>query len=309
MSILAIDFGGTRTRTGWFDAELNLLHRTETPSLVKQSAQQVIDRIIQTAREVVPTNHIPTVIGIAAPGPLDPQRGVIHHALTLPGWKEVPLATLISQAFGGAPTHIQNDANLAALAEYHFGAGKGCDPLLYLTLSTGIGGGAVIGGKLFAGWNGLAIEPGHQRFTLPSGQTVRLEEVASGTAIGSWARERLSQSAEDSLLRHAPVVDGQAVGRAAQAGDPFALHIIQETGQWLGLGLVNLLHLFNPQAIVVGGSVSTLGDLVLEPARQVIREHILHPDFWRDEVLRLAALGDDVCLFGAASYARECLLG
>jgi glucokinase len=306
MSILAIDFGGTRTRTGWFDAELNLLRRTETPSLVKQSAQQVIERIIHTAREVVPAGQVPRVIGVAAPGPLDPQRGVIHHALTLPGWNDVPLAQLISQAFGDAPTYIQNDANLAALAEFHFGAGQGCDPLLYLTLSTGIGGGAVIGGKLFAGWNGLAIEPGHQRFTLPSGAVVRLEEVASGTGIGHWARERLSQSDADSVLRHLPVVDGQAVGRAAQAGDPLALSIIQEAGRWLGLGLVNLLHLFNPRAIVLGGSVATLGELLLEPARQTIREHILHPDFWRDDVLRLAALGDDVCLFGAASYARDC---
>jgi glucokinase len=271
---------------------------------VNQPAQRVLDRLIEVARQVA-GNEQPAAIGIAAPGPLDPQAGVIHHALTLPGWQDVPLAKLVSEAFGGAPVFMQNDANLAALAEYHLGAARGCDPALYLTISTGIGGGAVIGGQLFTGWHGLAIEPGHIRLLLPDGKLYRLEELASGTGIAEMARRRLWSSAEPSTLRALTVIDGAAVGDAARQGDSVARAVITAAGQHLGIGLVSLLHLFNPRVIVVGGSVATLGDLLFDPARGVIRENLLHPGFWADDLIRPAQLGDDVCLYGAAYYAAQ----
>ena len=108
-----------------------------------------------------------------------------------------------------------------------------------------------------------------------------------------------------SSLRAKKVVDGQAVGEAAAAGDPLARAVVAQAGEWLGLGLVNLLHLFNPAAIVLGGSVMKLGDLLLDPAREVLREHVLHAGFLRSNLLRRAALGDDACLLGAALYARQ----
>jgi len=174
-----------------------------------------------------------------------------------------------------------------------------------MTISTGIGGGAVVGGRLFAGANGLAIEPGHMQFVAADGNVYRLEELASGTGIGRLARERLNVGEQPSVLRAVPVIDGQAVGEAAQQGDAFALQIVTEAGRWFGLGCVNLLHLFNPQVIVVGGSVVKLGDLFFAPAKAVITARILHPDFWRDDLIQPAQLGEDVCLFGAALYARE----
>jgi glucokinase len=311
MGILAIDFGGTRTRAAWFsihpNAGFELKGRRETLSLVQQPAEVVIRRIIDTAREVAAAADEPIhAIGISAPGPLDACAGVIHHAESLLGWREIPLAKIVGEAFSNTPTYLENDANLAALAEYHLGAARGADPAIYLTISTGIGGGAVIGGRLFTGWRRLAIEPGHMRFLLPDGKLYRLEELASGTALGFWMRHKLANGVQPSILRSAAVVDGRAVGEAARQGDPLALEVVREAGFWLGLGLVNLLHLFNPQAIVVGGSAARLGDLLFEPARRVIQANILDPAFYAPDLIRPAQLGDDVCLFGAAYYAQEC---
>lgn len=306
---LAIDFGGTRTRTAWFDESLSLIHRAETLSQVSDSVDTVIQRIINIAQSVVPQGKTPTAIGISAPSPMDAERGIILHAKTLPGWESVPLGQRISSAFKGVPTIINNDANLAALAEYRFGAGRNCDPMIYLTISTGIGGGAIIGGKLFTGWRDLAIEPGHMRFTLPDGSYKRLEELASGTALGYWARKRLQSDSCPSMLREYETVDGKAVSEAAVAGDALALSLIAETGHWLGLGLVNILHMFNPQAIVIGGGVSQLGELLLEPVKQVIAENILDNAFNDERLIRFAELGDDVCLFGAAYYCSLNHLG
>lgn len=302
MTILAIDFGGTRTRAAFYTDGLQQVARSETRSLVEQSAEQVIQRMIDVAREVVPAGASVGVISIAAPGPLDTWAGVIPHAKTLPGWHDIPLCQIMSEAFGGAPAFIENDGNLAALAEYHQGAAQGCNPAMYLTISTGIGGGVVINGQLFTGWSGLAMEPGHMRFALPGGAIKRWEELASGRALGVNAQTRLAGSDQLSSLRALGVIDGQAVGQAALAGDALALDIIAEAGSWLGLGLVNLLHLFSPQVVVLGGSVSNLGDLILKPARMVVDENILDSRFLAPDFIRLAQLGEDVCLVGAALH-------
>ncbi|HML20597.1 MAG TPA: ROK family protein [Aggregatilinea sp.] len=304
MNLLAIDFGGTRTRAAWFSHGVNLIQRDETLSQVDQPAQQVLDRMIEVARKVIPAGEHVDAIGISAPGPLDAARGVIIQAKTLPDWYDVPLSRIISEAFGHVPVFMQNDANLAALAEYHLGAAQGADPTIYLTVSTGIGGGAVIGGTLFTGSRGLAIEPGHMRFPQADGRILRWEELSSGTGIGRLARERLAGSDALSSLRVLDCVDGKAVGKAAQAGDALALDVIQTSAYYFGLGLVNLIHLFNPQAIVLGGSVIQLGDLFLDPAKRIIEQELLDPRFNSDDLIRVAQLGDSVCLYGAALYAR-----
>lgn len=309
MSILAIDFGGTRTRAAWYDSNLKQLARTETLSRVHETADDVIARIVQTAQAIIPPGERPQAVGIAAPGPLDPRRGIIHHAKTLPGWKDIPLAQIISDASQGAPAFLENDANLAALAEYAYGSARGCDPAIYLTISTGLGGGVIINGKLFTGWSGLAMEPGHTRFTLPDGSIRRLEELASGTGIAELARQRLATSTQASTLRSHNQIDGRMVGEAARSGDALALSIIQESGRWLGLACVNLLHLFSPQVIVVGGSVSMLGALLFEPAQAVIAEHVLDSAFVPEHLFRPAQLGEDVCLMGAALLARQRING
>lgn len=302
---LAIDFGGTRIRAALFDAQMHMLKRVETLTRVPEGQTAVIQRLIDAGKSVVPDDVTLKAIGMAAPGPLDVASGVILRAETLPGWSHVPLGNIISGAFNNTPTYLQNDANLGALAEYHLGAGRGANPLLYLTISTGIGGGAIIDGKLFTGQKGLAIEPGHMRFTLPDGSVHRLEELASGTALGMWAARALTTKNAPSSLRDVAVVDGRAVGEAALAGDALALRVVTQAGRWLGLGLVNLLHLFNPQAIVVGGSVVKLGDLIFEPAREVIRANILFDEFFNESLLKKAEIEEDMCLYGAALHCAD----
>ena len=302
---LAIDFGGTRSRAALFDDDMRLIRRAETPSRVRDGPAAVLDRLAKLGKSVCDASVAPTAIGIAAPAPLDTEAGAIIKAETLPGWSHVPIARALSDAFAGAPAIVENDANLGALAEYHLGAGQGADPMIYLTISTGIGGGAIIKGEIFTGAGGHAIEPGHMRLTLPDGGIRRLEELASGTALGDWARHRLTTDAKASILRETDTIDGRAVGEAALAGDALALECVREAGTWLGLGLVNLLHLFNPAAIVLGGSAMKLGDLMLDPAREAIDEHILYEGFLPHKVLRPAKLGEDVCLVGAALHARQ----
>jgi glucokinase len=312
MSILALDFGGTRTRAGWFIAnhpspEPTLIQRAETLTRATDPRDQVIDRLIALARQVIPPGATPRAIGISAPGPNNAAAGMIYHSYALPGWENVPLGQMLSDALG-APVYLENDGNMGALAEYTGGAGRGCDPMLYMTISTGIGGGVILGGQLFTGWSGLAAEPGHLLVMSHEGEYVRLEAVASGTALGQTAQRLLSTTDTPSVLRDSSagdsrVIDGAAVGRAAQAGDPLALSIIQSAGEHLGVGIVTLLHLFSPQAIVVGGSVSRLGDLLFEPARSVIAEKVLDPLFIPPNLIRPAHYGDDVCLIGAAMHA------
>ncbi len=302
---LAIDFGGTRSRAALYDDQLQLLRRAETLSRVGDGPAVVFERLIALGKSLTDVAGEPASIGIAAPGPLDTAAGLIIKAKTLPGWSKAPIARVLSRAFGGVPAFVENDANLGAIAEYHRGAGQGADPMLYLTISTGIGGGAIINGELFTGGGGLAIEPGHMRLTLPDGSVRRLEELASGTALGEWARQRLQTSAAPSTLRGLDLIDGQAVGEAAATGDKLAGQVVAQAGEWLGLGLVNLMHLFNPAAIVLGGSATKLGDLLLTPARQVMREHALYEGFLPRDLLRRASLGDDSCLLGAAIHARR----
>lgn len=304
MMILSIDFGGTRTRAGWFDADLRCLKRAEMLSQTQDPQAVVIQRIIDLARSVVPPGETPAVIGISSPGP-QAYTGVIMNAATVPHWERVPLAQIISDAFNGVPAYMENDANAAALAEYALGAAQGCDPAIYMTVSTGIGGGAVIGGRLFTGWRGLAVEPGHVKYPAPDGRLLSLEAFASGTGIGRLAREKLAASDRPSLLRGAATVDGKAVGQAAQQGDALALAVINDAGRWLGLGLINLVHMFNPQCVVLGGSVMNLGELILTPALRTMRELLIDPLYDDPNLIRMAALGEDVCLIGAAYHARS----
>jgi glucokinase len=301
---LSIDFGGTRVRAALFDDDFRIIKRAETLTNVSDGQDAVLQRLIATGKSVVLPNIELSSIGVAAPGPLDAERGLILKAETLPGWRNVPIGQIISEAFGGVPTYVQNDGNLGALAEHRQGAGRNTDPMIYMTISTGIGGGVIINGELFTGANSLATEPGHMRFTLPDGSHRRLEELASGTALGIWAKHHVNTTDMPSSLRNLDIIDGKSVGEAAKAGDSLALQVVQQAGVWLGLGLVNLVHLFNPEAIVLGGSVTKLGDLIMKPALETLRDNILFEGFIHDTLIRYADIREDMCLVGAAFYSK-----
>ncbi|HID85851.1 MAG TPA: ROK family protein [Anaerolineae bacterium] len=250
-------------------------------------------------------------IGIGAPGPLNPWTGVIHHAPNLPGWRDVPLRDIIQEEFQ-MPTFLGNDANVAALAEHRFGAGQGVDDLIYMTVSTGIGGGVIVGGQLLLGADGLAGEVGHMTLE-PHGPRCNcgnigcLEALAAGPAIARDARQRIEEGARTAIVDlvggDLSQVTAKVVGQAAQEGDELAIELIRRAGFYIGVGIVNLIHLFNPRLFVIGGGVSKVGDLLFDPIRAVVRERAMPA--MREVRIVPATLGDDVGLLGAVALAME----
>jgi glucokinase len=303
-------------RTGLYDAQCRLLTRHAQPTEVEKGRESVLERLIEQVRCVGNTEQASwdriQAVGIAAPGPLDPCRGVIHWAPNLPGWHDVPLADRVSEAIG-RPVFLGNDGNLAALAEQRCGAGQGYDDLAYITVSTGIGGGVISGGKLVDGHRGFGGEVGHMTME-PNGPRCNcgnsgcLESLASGAAIAQQARQvveagartRIADLASGNLGR----ITARLVHEAAQQGDVVAIDLFRKAGMYRGIGVVNLLYLFNPAVVIVGGGVAKAGDLLFVPLRATVRQRI-HGIYWQDCPIVQAALGKDVCLTGAAILAME----
>ncbi len=302
--IIGVDLGGTQLRAARLDAQLRLQDRVAVPTEAERGRDHVLGRILDVIARVMPAEPADVRgIGVSAPGPLNPHSGVVVAPPNLPGWHNVPLRQIIQARFA-RPTYVGNDANVAALAEAARGAARGCDYVLYLTISTGIGSGIIDDGRLVVGAQGLGAEAGHLMLIV-DGEVTDLEGVASGTAIARQAREKLRAGASSRILEIAggriDHVSAKIVGQAASAGDPLAVELIQRAGYRVGLGVVSLLHLFNPQIVVVGGGVTHTGDLLFAPMRQAVREHALDAAYYENVPIVAAALGDDVALIGAAA--------
>ncbi len=310
---VVIDLGGTQIRTALATAP-NHLHRTiRMETLADQGPDAVLRRIEEASRQVAGDAWSSVeAIGIIAPGPLDPWRGVILEAPNLPGWEDLPLKDRLSSSLG-RPVVVGNDANLAALAEQRFGAGQGKPHTIYITVSTGIGGGVIIDGQLLLGARGLAAEVGHMTLEANGppctcGNMGCLEALASGPAIARDARAAITAGRESSLLALAGNdprrITARLVGKAAAAGDSLAIELFQRAGFYIGLGIVNLMNLFNPAIIVIGGGVSQVGDLIFEPIHQTVQARAGH-FYWEDCPIVPAALGDDVGLLGALAMVAD----
>jgi len=215
----------------------------------------------------------------------------------------------VQQKFG-LPVFVGNDANVAALGEQRFGAGKGIPDLLYVTVSTGIGGGIVSGGQLLTGWRGFAAEIGHQVLVddgpkCGCGQHGYLEALGSGPAIALYAIEAIKSGRESQAVDLAGSVEAITsahLARAAGQGDELALEAFQRAGRYIGIGLANLIHILEPQLILLGGGVTKAGDLLLDPIRQTVKQRVMSPIF-QNVKIELAVLGQDVGLYGAATLA------
>ncbi|RME33531.1 MAG: ROK family protein, partial [Thermoflexia bacterium] len=271
----------------------------------------VLGRIREAIRSVWPERGEVAALALSAPGPVDARTGVVRFTPNIPGWKDVPLRDLMADF--GVPTFVANDANLAALGEYRFGAGRGVRDLVYLTISTGIGGGVLIDGRLFEGGQGLGGEVGHI-VVEPDGPPCGcggygcLEAVASGTAIAREARAAVERGTPTLLSRmaaHPQDLTAREVVEAARQGDALSLHIMERAGRYLGLAIVSLMYLLNPALIILGGSVAIgAGDLLLTPLRRTVRERSQQV-YWENTPIVYAALGDDVGLLGALALALE----
>ncbi|MDD5039362.1 MAG: ROK family protein, partial [Dehalococcoidales bacterium] len=225
---------------------------------------------------------------------------------------DVPLKKIVEDKYK-VNTFLLNDAKAAALGEHHFGAGKGANNLIFITVSTGIGGGIIINGKLYFGVSGGAGEIGHMTVDVNGprcncGNIGCLEMLASGTAIAREAISRIREGEKSSLIK---MVEGKTghitaekVSLAARDGDLLALKVIARAAGYLGAGMVSLVNIFNPEIIIIGGGVSKIGDLLFEPVRGMVRERAFR---LLSQAVRIvpAQLGDDAGVFGAAVFAFQ----
>jgi glucokinase len=304
--VIGVDLGGTRIRAARLDARLTVLERVETPTLAHEGLEPTIERIKALIRQVWPAaGETVTGIGISAPGPLNPKTGVVVAPPNLPGWHNIPLGDLLHETFH-VPVYVGNDANVAALAEAVLGAGRGYRHVIYLTVSTGIGSGIIIDGEMLLGRDGLAAEAGHM-VMLVGDRVSTLETEAAGPDMAAQAVARI-RAGEVSIISE--MVDGDLdnvtggiVGHAAQEGDALARSILARSGRLVGLGIVNLLHLFNPDIVIVGGGVTHAGDLLFRPMRAAIEHYSIDEAYWRDTLIVTPALGEDVSVMGAAVLA------
>ncbi|MBI2863060.1 MAG: ROK family protein [Chloroflexi bacterium] len=312
--VIAIDLGGTRIRAALVNSAGQVLDRRSTLTLADEGRDRVVERIILIATTIIKrvgVEHL-SAVGIGAPGPLDFRTGVIISAPNLSGWHEVPLKDILQSSLG-LPVAVGNDANLAALGEATYGGGRGSKNLIYITVSTGIGGGVIVEGKLLLGERGLAAEVGHMSIeafgpACGCGNLGCLEVLASGTAIARKAKERIAAgeaTAMTSMLaRQGGELGAEIVVDAAKGGDAIAREIMSVAATYLGVGVTNLLHLYNPGMVIIGGGVSNAGDLLFEPVRQVVAQRAM-PTYREGLAIAPTALGDDAGLLGAAVLARQ----
>ena len=302
---IGVDLGGTHLRAACVDnagrilaAERVLTDRDGGPHAV--AAQ--IERLIATMRD-----DATEAVGIGIPGAFDREAGTVLGIPALPGWGGMPLIARLQDSTG-LPCVMENDATAAAIGEWRAGAGKGCAHFVYITISTGIGAGVIVDGRVLLGARGIAGEIGHCRIadasdTCSCGRIGCWEAVASGTALGRRAR-RVAEAEPTGLI--ASLADGGQVtaahvGTAARAGDMRARALLAEEAVWLGYGLVNAQHLYSPERIVMGGGLSQLLDLMADDIAAVVRDRLL-PGFPHAPILP-AALGDDAGTIGAALQA------
>ncbi|RWB76138.1 MAG: ROK family protein [Mesorhizobium sp.] len=304
---LAFDLGGTELRGALIGRGGEVVARVSEPTMTEAGSEVVIGRIIALADKLLDDHPQAKVIGIGAcaPGPLDPKAGIVIGPPTLSGWHNVPMIDILSRQFG-LPVRLENDANAAALGEWRFGAGRGAGSLVFVTVSTGIGGGVIADGHIYHGRRGLAAEIGHMTITGEGdrcfcGNVGCFEAVASGTALGRRAT-RLTSPGDGSVLRRLSNdgdVSARHVIEAARTGDAAARDLVEAEAKWLGIGFTNLLHLYSPEVIVMGGGLANGFDLLAPGIRATIEERAMQA--YRDVPIVPAELGDRAGLVGAAS--------
>lgn len=309
--VVGIDIGGTKVAVATADLQGGILGRKRMPTRVELGPQAIVERIVRQVENLASeSGGLPiAAVGVGCGGPLDPDSGVILSPPNLPGWDRYPLGDMLADALK-APVYVDNDANVAALGEYHFGAGVGSKVFLYVTVSTGIGGGIVIGGRLLHGVGAGAGEIGHQ--TVISGGPICncgnrgcLEALASGTAIARRMRALMVQTGRRSLRgTDAESVTAEDVVRAVEGGDPLALDIWRDTVEYLGIGLANAITILAPEVLAIGGGVARAGDLLFGPLREVIKQRVFQVPVSRVSIVP-ARLGDDVGVVGAITLALQ----
>jgi glucokinase len=304
-----VDLGGTNLRAAIVDGDGRIVgdQRTHTP----KGLDEIVGGIAQMVRELAAACPDARAVGIGAAGMID-FDGVIHYAPNVPAFLGTPLRALVADATD-RPVILDNDANVAALAELTHGAGQGLDSFLLVTLGTGIGGGIVTGGAVFRGAHGFGAEVGHFQVDpngprCACGERGHWEALASGRALGVLGRARAAAGDAPTLLARVngdvDAITGVVVGDAAQAGEQDAIVIIRDYAQQVAVGLVGLANILDPGVVLISGGLVELGGVLLDPLREWFAGHIEGAQY-RDPVeIVPAALGEEAGVVGAAVLAR-----
>ena len=314
--ILGVDLGGTKILTAVANSQGKMLSRDHSITPAQKGHKAVIQSILESVHRALGRADVAIsdliVVGVGAPGLLNPETGILFTSPNLPGWRDVPLRDIIQEKLG-KKTFLINDANAAALGEFYFGAARVARNFIYITISTGIGGGIVIDGKIYSGAIGAAGEVGHMTVDddgpiCNCGNRGCWETLASGTALAREARHRIEEGVRTSILEYADgdveKVNPQVINSAARQGDSLAKELIGRTGYYVGVGLANLVNIFNPELIVIGGGLSNIGDMLFEPAFKVAGERAYREAF---QAVRFASaeLGRNSGVLGAAAFALQ----
>lgn len=299
---LALDIGGTKIALGRFLRDGKLEEKIIFPTKAERGYKKILDEIIENIKKLKTKDTI--ALGIGCGGPLDSKKGIILSPPNLPGWDNVPLKEHLEFALN-IPVFLDNDANTACLGEYYFGAGKGVRNLVYITVSTGIGGGIIIDGKILHGQRDSAGEVGHQTI-IPDGPLCNcgnrgcLEALASGIAIAKRAKEAILKG-EDTILREwgkEENVSAEFVRRAYLQGDKVSERIWKDALEYLGIGVGNIITIISPERVILGGGIMKAGEEVLETVRRVTRERVKLVPIDKVEIVP-SKLGEEVGLYGA----------
>ena len=306
---IGVDLGGTKLLIGVLDAERNVLWESRERSTGQKEAG-LVDLLGREIGEALGARPDVAAVGIGIPATIDRATGTAITAVNLP-IEDLPIRDLIAERVK-LSVSLDNDANLAMLAEHLYGAARGSENAVMITIGTGIGGGLVIGGELYRGSKGGGAELGHIVMEVDGDRCQgncpgngHAETIASGTAHGREGRaaaERAPDSALGRLAAEGVEIDGKAVTAAAIAGDEVAKEVVGLIGYRIGLLLSSLANVFEPEVIVVGGGVIAAGELLLDPAREVVRARTLRP--MNATPVVAAELGPDAGMIGAAAMAR-----
>jgi glucokinase len=306
---IGVDLGGTKMLIGVLDAESKVLWESREAS-TGQGEDELLELLVREIEEAKAACPGVTAVGLGIPATIDRERGVAVTAVNLP-IHDLPVRDLVSERTG-LPVFVDNDANVAALAEHLYGAARGARNAVMITVGTGIGGGLIVGGEVYRGSTGAGAELGHVVIDLdgPSCQgncpgRGCVESLASGTALGREGRLAAERDPDCALAKMAAEgreIDGKAVTEAALDGDATAVGALELIGTRLGVAFASFANIFEPEAIVVGGGVMAAGDLLLGPARRELRRRALRP--MNETAVVPAEMGPDAGMIGAAAMAR-----
>ncbi|PRR74390.1 ROK family protein [Clostridium thermopalmarium] len=306
--VIGIDLGGTKISGAVADFDGNIVSQYTIPTKAEEGEEAVLQRIILVIEKVIEESKVAkdkiVTIGIGSPGPLDAKEGKIITTPNLP-FRNFNLVKPLKDKFN-IHVYLDNDANVAAMGEYIFGAGKGTSNMIFVTVSTGIGGGAILNGKIYRGNTSNALEIGHMTLEKDGprcncGNYGCAEALASGTAIGRLAKEEITKGVKTSLTTYENVTSYE-VFKEAEKGDAVAKAVLDKALNYLGICIANIIASFDPEMVIIGGGVSKGGDIVFKKVQEVVNKRCFKSMAESTKIVP-AGLGTNAGLMGAVALA------